>query len=136
MEKSTREPGLRTARLLADAAASAFAFAERDTVNALSRFQRLTATATIDSLTWSLWEPLAAERLKYARLLLRRGEFGEAHRVASVFDHPQPAVFVSFVPASLEIRLAAARALGDDALSGIYRRRLERLGRRDLLAGQ
>ena len=44
--------------------------------------------------------------------------------------------FVSFVPASLEIRLVAARALGDDAGASRYRRRLERLGRQDMIAGR
>jgi TolB-like protein len=130
IEKRVTEPGARTARLLADAVAAHLALARRDTVAALTRLRSLHSTATPDSLTWSLWEPLAAERMKLARLLVAHGDFAEAIRVASAFDHPQSIALLPFVPASLEIRQAASQALGDRANAAQYRRRLEGLGNR------
>lgn len=128
------EPGARASRLLSDAVAANLAVVKRDTATALSRLRALAATGTVDTLTWSLWEPLAVERLKLARFLMARGEFAEAASIASTFDHAQPIAFLPFVPASLEIRFAASRALGDAARASVFKRRLERLGRTDLTA--
>ena len=136
LERRATQSGARGTRLLADVVAANLSLTRRDTNEALGRLRRLEATAPSDSLTWNLWEPLAAERLKFARLLIAHGDFSEALRVAAAFDHQQPVVFVSFVPASLEIRRVAARALGDERGEAEYRRRLERLGRRDLISGR
>ena len=78
LERSAVESGARATRLLADAVAADFAVARRDTVDALAKLRQLTITGPGDTLTWSLWEPLAVERLKLARLLMARGEFAEA----------------------------------------------------------
>lgn len=65
--------------------------------------------------------------------MLATGEYEEAIVTASGFDHHAPAVYVTFVPRSLVIRLEAARALGRDDLVARYRERLVKLGRDDLL---
>ena len=75
-------------------------------------------TAGHGDLQGSLWESLAPERLAYARILLARGKPADAHRVASTIDHPGILIHQLFLRASLDLRVAAARALND--------RRLER----------
>ena len=77
-----------------------------------------------DALGQSLWECLAPERLLYARLLMQRGRFADAHRVASTFDQPSIYVHQLFLRPSLELRLAAATALTDTRLR---QRALDRL---------
>jgi hypothetical protein len=134
LERRVVEPGARSTRLLADAVGAHLAMTRRDTASALARFRALHATATPDSLTWSLWEPLAVERMKLARLLVANGDFAEAIRVASAFDHPQPIAFLPFISASLEVRFSASRALGDEVGAARYRKRLDRLGRNDPVA--
>jgi hypothetical protein len=55
--------------------------------------------------------------------------------VASAFDHPQPLIFVTFLSASLAIRLECAATLGREDLVERFGARLEALGRTDLIAG-
>ena len=123
----------RRERLMADALAAHLALARADTSDAVARFARLTPTVGTDSLAWDLFEPLAVERLTLARLLLARGRFEESHRVAALFDHPEPAIYLPFLPASLVIRLRAAESLKRVDLANTYRERLRRLGRREVL---
>jgi hypothetical protein len=49
--------------------------------------------------------------LLLAELLLAHGQAADAISVATVFDHPAPAVFLPFLPASLRLREEAARVL-------------------------
>jgi len=104
-----------------------------DTARALSVLAALRTVGTPIDLSWELWAPRAEERLLLARLLLARREYQEALRVASVFDHAQPVAFLSYVPASLVVRLRAAEHLGRRDLVARYRERLAAFGRRDLL---
>jgi serine/threonine-protein kinase len=107
---------------------SAFAaLAVGDTATALQRFGSLKPTGNSGDLFWQPWEPLAAARITYARLLLARREFAEAHRVASAFDHPQPVIYLAFLPASLTVRIEAAEAMGEQSLAEVYRQRLAAL---------
>ena len=108
--------------------------AEGDTAAALLRFESLTATAPRQVLSYP-WESLGFERLTYARILLERGEYEEAFRVASVFDSPGAAslIFSAFLPASLQLRFWAAQGMGNQQLSKRMRERLTRLGRGDLV---
>lgn len=89
------------------------AVAEHDTTRALRNFEALVPSATHREMETSLWESLAAERLLFARLLLAHGRFADALRVASTFDQPNVAIHQLFLPASLEVRVAAARALAN-----------------------
>jgi Tfp pilus assembly protein PilF len=55
------------------------------------------------------------------------GDFEGAIQAASVFDHPQPVIYVAFLGESLRLRVEAAEALGERALAKTYRARLDRL---------
>ncbi|MCC7052740.1 MAG: serine/threonine protein kinase [Gemmatimonadaceae bacterium] len=110
-------------------AAAYLAVAVHDTTRAIDMLDALTPTAAPDELEQSLWEPLAPERLLHARLLLRRGRYADAHRVASTFDHPNIYVHLLFLRPSLELRLAAATALADPRLITQAQDRLDALRR-------
>ena len=84
-------------------------------------------------LSQQLPDALAPSRLRLAEIYLARGEFARAHDVAAVFDHPEPMVFIPFVPRSLQIRLEAAGAMGHVGLVEEYTRRLRELGRGNLV---
>jgi hypothetical protein len=60
--------------------------------------------------------------------LLARRQWREAIHVAAVLDHPVPAAFLSFLPASLELRRTAAEALGEVREARIYANRLAAIG--------
>jgi hypothetical protein len=108
---------------------SAFAsLAAGDSVVALREFGSLKPTGSSGDLAWQPWEPLAAEHITFARLLLARGDYVEAYRVASSFDHPQPVIYLAFLPASLRVRIEAAEAMGQLSMAEDYRRRLAALG--------
>jgi len=130
------EPGARRTRLLSDALGAHLALAQADTATAIARLTRLTPTAGMDSLVWDLFEPLAVERLTLARLLLAREQLEDAHRVAEVFDHPEPTIYLPFLPASLAVRLRVAERLGRTDAAAKYRARLRALGRGDLIASR
>ncbi|MGH7629548.1 MAG: protein kinase domain-containing protein [Gemmatimonadales bacterium] len=98
-----------------------------DSLGAVALLERLAPTAPREDLTWSLWEPLAGERLLLARLLVARQRYARAHRVASGFDHPGIAVYDLFRPASLDVRAVAAERLGQPVLAEAHRRRLGEL---------
>ena len=104
-----------------------------DTADAIEAFGSLIPSVHSANRNWGLADALAVERLRYARLLLGVGRYQEAIGVASVFDSPAAAVFGPFIPASLAIRVKAARAAGLPRDERRYRERLERLGRSDLL---
>jgi hypothetical protein len=71
---------------------------------------------------------MAPARLLLARLLLATGRPADAIAAAGVFDHPEPSVFLPFVPASLKLRYLAARRLRRDGEAQRYADRLEALG--------
>jgi tetratricopeptide (TPR) repeat protein len=89
--------------------------AERDTARALEQLRRLVPSAPRRSLHFP-WESLAIERLQLARIHLAQKRFDAAYRVASVFDSPGAAsqFYATFLRPSLEIRLEAARGMGDE----------------------
>jgi hypothetical protein len=103
--------------------------AQHDTVAAIRQFGALQPTADHRSLATLLWESLAPERLTYVRLLLAAGSPAEAHRIASTFDQPEIYIHQLFLRPSLELRLQAARALGDTVLEQQARARLASLTR-------
>ncbi len=103
------------------------ALARGDTTEAIERFAGLTSGDSPLDLAWGLWQSVGAERLMLARLLLERGEYGAALRVAGKLDHPQPVIFLAYRPESLRIRADAASALGQASVAAELRQRLQNL---------
>jgi hypothetical protein len=129
LDSMAQDSGSRKHRLLADAVTCHRTYARGDTVGAISCLRALRPTGRRDVVAGDLIEPLAVERSLLADLLLARGEFEEAHRVAAVFDHPGPLMFLPFLGRSLEVRLRAAEELGWEDRAAEYRARLQALGR-------
>jgi hypothetical protein len=100
---------------------------EGDTAAAIQRFSELRTNSPIENVIWSYGDPQALERWRLAELLLARGQPLDALEAARIFDRPEPAMYVLFVPRSLELRAEAARALGRTDLAASYRERLEAL---------
>jgi len=116
--------------LITGSAVAYATLASGDSVTATNLFRALRPTGNTGDLAWQPWEPLAAERITLARLLLARGDYSEAHRVAAALEHPQPVIYVAFLPASLSIQIEAAEAMGNTELAEIHRQRLAGLRRR------
>jgi hypothetical protein len=133
---SPRPDRLRREGMLAEALAADLALLTDSPDVAISRFRALRTTAPSGQLTWQPDEALATERMTLARLLLRTKRYQEAHDVAAVFDHPTPISYLYFLPESLSIRYAAARALGWKRQAQGYEERLREIGRQDLLNPQ
>jgi len=104
-----------------------FAWARGDTAGALRYFGSLDANVPRDNLEWGSAEPLAIERFAMAEMALARHQFAQAGRLASVFDHEGPIVFLPFTAGSLRIRLLAARAGRNSEAATLYQQRLQRL---------
>jgi len=104
------------------------ALARADTTAALDRLQSLEPRASREALAWGLTASLGLERLHLARLLLDRGETQRALELAESFDASAPAAYLYFLPASLQIRKAAADRLGQPMKSRQYSERLRALG--------
>jgi hypothetical protein len=120
--------GLRRDRLLADVVAAHASLATGDTTRAQGRLAALEPVGNLKEITWSLWDPLGFERLTLAEILLAQRNYPEAIRVASLLDAPAPIVYLLYRPRSLQLRLAAARELGDRDLIRMYEARLSALG--------
>jgi len=110
------------------------ALAEGDTSQAATVFSSLPNVGTRNELNWDLGAGFPVERLTLACLYLEKGDLRDAMREATVLEHPQPIGFLPFLGESLRVRLEAARLLGSGSLEQELRRRLERLGRSDLIA--
>lgn len=123
-------------RLYADALMAHLTLARGDSAGAVDRYRALRPEVPTDSLTWSMAMPLPVERLRLAQLLLARGDYGAALRTASVFDHPEPVVYIAFVPASLEIRQRAAQAMEQRDAAARYQARIDKLRPRQSAARQ
>lgn len=138
LREAAVQRGDRRTALLAAAAGAHLFLAAGDTVRALEAFRGLTPVSPRPELQYGLAESLAAERIQLAELLLARGEAEEAWRVAVLFDHPQPVLYVPFLPRSLAVRTRAAEASRGSEWARRARdarARLEALGRTDLVGG-
>jgi Tfp pilus assembly protein PilF len=128
------ETGISRDSMFAAAASAHATLARGDTGQAIERLRRLRPPTVDADLSWRFGDALPPERLLLARLLLATGQYRETLLAASVFDHPQPIMFVPYVAASLVIRYEAAIALGDNAAANRYRQRLLNLNRQDLVS--
>lgn len=117
-------PGTRLDSLIAAAMAARLALIRGDSAGALRGLEALHPTAPREELLWSLWEPLAAERLLLARLLLARKQFARAHLIAGSFDSPGVMAYELYRAESLRLRAEAADSLGLPALAREHRSRL------------
>ena len=75
-------------------------------------------------LAWTPLGGLGAERLLLSRLLLAQGQSREAQRVAESLELAAPASFPLYLRASLEVRVAAANALGESRRAAQLQMRL------------
>ncbi len=78
-------------------------------------------------VNWDESTPRGIERLTLARLLHARGAHQDAIAVANIFDSPWPLTYLQFLPASLELRARAAKALGNSADAAHFLARLSAL---------
>ncbi|UCC74228.1 MAG: hypothetical protein JSV86_06630 [Gemmatimonadota bacterium] len=113
-------------RLLSQALLAHAAAARGDTAEAIERFRSLRPEIAMSLLEWHWWLPMGLERIRLAQLHLARGEFQESIDVASKLD-AHPASYVLYVPASLEVRIAAADSLGESRLAERLRERLSEI---------
>ena len=123
---AARDPDRWIARY-GDALGARLALLGGDTASAVAGLRAVLGRGRRTWLEWELAEPLPADRLLLAELLLARGDPAAGLAVAGRFDSPAPAVFLPFLPASLTLRRQAATALGRTREADGYERRLQSL---------
>jgi len=88
--------------------------ARGDTARAVSMLGAIVpAVSPVGIVQWSEMASVPQERLLLAQLLLAKGDAAGALETANVFDSPSPAIYSLFLRASLDVRLAAAKKLGN-----------------------
>ncbi len=102
-----------------------------DTTSAIEELRAVLPQGNRVDLGWRVPASLPLRYLTLAEVLLDRGSFSEALSIASVFDHPEPIVFLPFSTKSLQVRLEAARAVGNSSIAEEMSERLRGLGRTD-----
>jgi serine/threonine-protein kinase len=100
--------------------------ARGDTLAAIDSL-RSVRPVPLSGLVWGYWDPLSAERLLLAKLLLAQSRADEALQVAESFDGQRAAVDLAFLRPSLELRRSAAKQLGNRRLEDDFTRRLAAL---------
>jgi tetratricopeptide (TPR) repeat protein/tRNA A-37 threonylcarbamoyl transferase component Bud32 len=128
-ERASEDSSTPSDSLLAEVLSAWMSLAQADTAVAIDRFEALAPVAPPGELAWRLWPSLGAERMMLAKLWFARGEYDKALRVAEYLDHPQPVIYMAYLPESLELRLQAAEALGEEGPAAAYRSRLNQLRR-------
>lgn len=101
--------------------------ASGDTLAALRFLPRLKPVDRRPVVGWGIYEALGLECLTLVCVLVARGEYHEAIRVASAFDSQQPISYLLYRPRSLELRIQAAEAIGDTRLADLCREELATL---------
>lgn len=100
-----------------------------DTAGAIAELALVRAVGSSKQLTWDFCPPAAEERMLLARLLLARRDYERAARVAQVFDLQAENAFIVHVPEALEIRAAAAHAMGRGRVAAAFETRLASIAR-------
>ena len=125
---------LATDRVVLDGAEARLALLRGDTATAIQRLRTLRPAADPGWITWDVWESAASERLLLSELQLVTGDPSGAWETAQAFDSQRSQVQQLYLPASLGVRLRAARQLGRGADRARMESRLRALGREDLVA--
>jgi hypothetical protein len=107
-----------------------------DTVGAIANLRAARAMGTSGELAWTFPAPAAEERMLLAQVLLARRDYGAAANVAEAFDHQEPMAFLAYVPASLEIRAASARGMGEGRAAAEFEARRAAIARASKLEAQ
>jgi hypothetical protein len=131
--RGTQDPSEPTSPYV-EALNARLALMKDDTAGAIGALRAVLSGAPQTDLDWGPGGSLAPDRLLLARLLLARGQARDAIRTAAIFDHPVPAVFLPYLPASLELRHHAAQVLGATREARDYTERLMALGASERLA--
>ncbi|HJU73140.1 MAG TPA: protein kinase [Gemmatimonadaceae bacterium] len=127
LQERARTTGSAQDSLLAKSANALSAFAARDTATAIALLQQLRPHAPRADITWQPFAGLGMERLTLAELLLAKGRFADAMRVAESLEAPEPVTYLLYYRPSLRVRLQAARALGRNDEARQLAARLDRL---------
>jgi serine/threonine protein kinase/tetratricopeptide (TPR) repeat protein len=141
VERSLRDraarDSLKSDLRLAESLKAFNALSRGDTALALKTFQDLVAAPVPGGeIVWDIAAPRGLERLTLARLLAARGDYRKAIDIANVFDASWPSIYLLYVPASLQLRADAARALQDNALATRFRSRLASVRGEQAVAGK
>ena len=114
-------------RSTANAIGARLALLDGDTAGAIALLRGVSPVGGFAGIEWGVQPPFGGEQLLLAELLLARGEAEEAIRIAGRLDHPAPIIYLVFLRSSLELRLRAARLLGNTRLTSEFESRLTRL---------
>jgi hypothetical protein len=119
-----------TARYFERSITARLALQAGDTAAARSILAAMRPHADATSLQWTPWESESADRLLLAEVELAQKHYAAAAVAAGFADASAPVTAPIFLRRSLEIRIAAATALGDDVEAASLRRRLQSLAGR------
>jgi hypothetical protein len=111
---NAKSSGARLDSLLARVFAARLTLLRGDSASAARELMALSPNAPGGDLEWQPWESLAGERLTLARVLMARGDFAGADRMAGQLEAPQPVIHLVFLPAALALRVRAAVGLGQE----------------------
>ncbi len=126
---SVARVGGRRERLFAQALRARLLLAVADSAGALVAYTALAPSARRDSLAYELFEPLGVERLALAELQMAQGAYAAAARTAAHLEQVQPAIYLAFLPLSLDIRARAADRLDKTIDAKQFRERLRAIER-------
>lgn len=117
------------AAMLGQSVAAHTALARSDTTTALALLEGLLKVAVPggEGIEWDLGRPRGLDRLRFAQLMLARGQPDRAMAIADMFDSTSPSLYLLYLLESLKLRSEAARAVGDVARAAHYRNRLAAL---------
>ena len=120
-------------RMFARAGEADLALVLGDTSRAVALLESLESRSSTLQLAWDPGAAFAPNRLLLAQLLLARGRARESYDATLMFDHAEPITFVGCIAPALRVRYLAASRIGDAGAAASARRRLEGLGRQELL---
>ena len=137
LEARAQRSGLPADGRLARSMAAFAILAAGDSARALEMFRQLIDEPVPGAdLAWDFAAPRGSERLMLARLLAAKKDYRKAIDVANVFDAAWPAIYLLYVPQSLQLRAEAAASAGDNDMASRFRNRLAALDGERVVAGK
>lgn len=128
LEARAAATGSDRSRMMAQSVAAHVAQARGQTDEATRLFDALVpARVPAEALSWDEVAPLGADRLALARLLVDQREYSRANSVAFMFDSQAPMIYPLYVRSSLELRIDAAKRMGESFLASRLTARLDAL---------